>query len=63
MASQPGPDLVLFVGRIIVEDDAGILAGWNLALDAIEEADELPVTVARHILADHSAVQHIERGE
>ena len=35
MASQPGLDLVHFVGRVIVEDEVDILAGWNLALDAL----------------------------
>src|SRR5262249_40414634 len=39
------------------------LAGGDLALDGIEEADELAVAVALHAAADDAAVEHAERGE
>jgi hypothetical protein len=35
----------------------------DLALDGIEEADELEVAVVLHAAADHGAVEHAERGE
>ena len=39
------------------------LAGRNLALDRVEEADELLVAVALHAVADHGALEHVQRGE
>ena len=39
------------------------LAGRNLRLDGVEEADELLMAVALHVAADHRAVEHVERGE
>ena len=39
------------------------LAGRDVALDRVEEAEELLVPVALHALADHRAVEHVERGE
>ena len=39
------------------------LSGRHLALDAVEEADELLMAVALHVLADDRAVEHVERGE
>ena len=39
------------------------LAGRDLALDGIEEADEFEVAVALHAAADHRAVEHAEGGE
>src|SRR5438067_9211086 len=38
-------------------------AGRDLALDRVEEADELLMAVALHVAADHGAVEHVERGE
>ena len=53
----------MFVRRVIVEDDVDGAASRNRALDAVEEADELLMAVARHVLPDHRPVQHIERGK
>ena len=53
----------MLVGGVIVEDDVDGLAGGNLALDGVEEADELLMAVALHAAADHRAVEHVERGE
>ena len=39
------------------------LAGRDLALDGVEEADEFDVAVTLHAAADHRAVEHAERGE
>jgi len=39
------------------------LAGWNLALDGVEETDELLMPVALHVAADHRAVEDVHRGK
>src|SRR5690242_17151215 len=38
-------------------------AGGTVALDGVEEADELLVPVALHAAADYGAIEHVERGE
>ena len=53
----------MLVGRIVVEHGVDHLAGGHLALDVIEEADEFLMPVALHVPADHSTIQHIERGK
>src|SRR5690606_33940118 len=63
MTIEPGSDLVLLVGGVIVEDHMDRLVRRDLALDAVEEADELLVAVALHVLRDDRAVQNVERGE
>ena len=39
------------------------LAGRDLALDGIQEADELLVTMPLHASTDDPTVQDVERGE
>jgi len=39
------------------------LASRNLALDGVEEADDLLMPVALHIAADHGSVEHVHRRE
>ena len=63
MAVEPGAHLGVLVGGVVVEDDVDGLAGRHLALDGVEEADELLVAVALHVAADDGAVEHVERGE
>ena len=53
MAVQPGFDLRVLVRGVVVEHDVDQLAGGHVALDPIEEADELLVAVALHALPDH----------
>ena len=52
MPGQPGADLGLLVGAIVVEDHVDHLAGRHGALDRVEEADELLMPVALHAAAD-----------
>ena len=40
-----------------------ILPAGTSRFDRLEEADELLMAVALHALADHGAVEHVERGE
>ena len=60
---EPGTHLGVLGGGIIVEDGVDQLAGRHGGLDPIEKADELLVAVPCHALADHGAVEDIERGE
>ena len=53
MPCQPGADLGLLVGRIIVEDDVDGLVGGQFGFDGVEESDELLMPVTLHIAADH----------
>ena len=63
MALEPGTDLRVLVGGVVVEDDVDDLAGRHLGLDGVEEADELLMPVALHAAADDLALEHVERGE
>ena len=49
MAAEPGPDLGVLVGGVVVEDGVHHLAGPDLGLDGVEEADELLMAVWRCI--------------
>ena len=51
------------VGGVVVEDDVDGLACRNVPFDLVEEADELLMPVALHVLADDRSVQHVERGK
>jgi len=59
MARQPCPNLVMLVGGIVVEDDVDHLAGRDLALNGVEKADELLVTVLLSAFADHRAFEDV----
>src|SRR4029453_3272774 len=60
---EPSAHLGMLMRGVIVEDHVDHLAGRHLALDRVQEADELLVAVARHAAADHPAVEDVERGE
>ena len=53
----------MLVGAVVVEDDVDGLALGNVPFDPVEEADELLMPVALHVLPDDRSVQHVERGE
>ena len=63
MALEPGQDLGVFVGGIVVKDDMDHLARRHLALDGIEKANELLMAMLLHALPHHLAIEDIERGE
>jgi hypothetical protein len=63
MAREPSPHGGMLVGGVVVEDRVECLAGGNLALDGVEEADELLMLVALHVAADHGSVERVHRGE
>jgi hypothetical protein len=51
------------MGRVVVDDGLDQLACWDIALDGVEEADELLVPVPLHAPSDHPPVQHVQRRE
>jgi hypothetical protein len=59
MARQPAAD----DGGVIVEDCVDGVAGGNFALDCIEKADELLVTMVLHVPPDHGCVEDVHRRE
>ena len=63
VTAQPFDHLGVLVDGVVVEDGMNGLAGRDLALDGIEEADELLMAVALHAATDDLAFQHVEGGE
>ena len=60
---EPGADLGMLVGGVVVEDDVDHLAGRHLGLDRVQEAHELLMAVALHVAADDGPVEDVERSE
>jgi hypothetical protein len=50
-------------GGVVVEDGVNHLAGGDLALDGVEEADELLMAMALHVAAHHGSIEHVHRRE
>jgi hypothetical protein len=63
MVREPAAHGGMFVGGLIVEDGVDGLAGWNLAFDRVEEADEFLVAVALHVAADDGSVEDVHGRE
>jgi len=63
VALEPLAHLGVLVSGIIVEDHMHELAGGNLRLDGVEEADKFLMAVTLHVAANHFAVEHVERSE
>src|SRR4051794_25188445 len=61
MPVEPGADLGMLVGGVVVEDDVDHLAGRHLGLDRVQEAHELLMAVALHVAADDGPVEDVER--
>jgi hypothetical protein len=51
------------LGGIVVDDGVDRLSLRHLRLDGIEEADELLMAVALHVVSDDGAVEDVEGGE
>jgi len=49
---EPGADLGMLVGGVIVDDQMQLSAGRGLAVDLVEKADEFLMPMARHALAE-----------
>ena len=63
VAVEPGPDLWMLMGGVVVENDVDGLIRRDLGVDQVQEADELLVPVALHIAPDDRPVEHVEGGE
>jgi len=63
MSSHPGFDPRVFVGCVIVHDKMQIEMGRRLGVDLVEETNEFLVSMTRHAVADHFAIEHAQRGE
>ena len=51
------------MGGVVVHDDVQIEVGGGLAIDRVEEANELLMPMAPHALANHRAIEHAESRE
>src|SRR6478672_3142206 len=56
-------DLGMLMGGVVVDNTVDQLASWHFALNSVQEADELPATVALHAASDDTAIQCVEGGE
>ncbi|MCE3249174.1 MAG: hypothetical protein K0R61_856 [Microvirga sp.] len=63
VAGEPGQHLRLLVDGVVVEDDVDDLAGRDLCLNGVEEADDLLMPVALHAAPEHGAIEDVEGGE
>src|SRR5260370_1865000 len=62
MARQPGLDLRMLMGGVVVDDDVDDLTGGDFGFDGLEEADEIPMPVPLHAAAEDPAFQCVESG-
>ena len=63
VAIEPSPDLWMFMGGVVVENDMDDLVFGDLSIDHVQETDELLVPVALHIASDHGPVEDVQGGE
>src|SRR6266481_9378454 len=63
MPPEPALDGRALVGAGVVEDQVQRQVARRLAVDAVEEVQELTRPVPRHASADHLPIEEIERGE
>ena len=63
MTLQPGLNLVLLVGGVVVDNGVDGLVFGNGAFDLVEEANKLLMPVTLHILTNHGAIQHFQGRE
>lgn len=61
VSGEPFLDLVLLMRSVIVEDHMDRLVSGYFAVDPIEEADKLLMTL--HVLPYDGSVEHVERGK
>ena len=63
VASQPGRELRVLVGGVLVEHDISGLAGRHGSFDGVVEADEVAVAGALHAAAEDGAFKNSEGGK
>ena len=60
VSSEPGFYTGMLVSAVIVHDQVQVDTGRSLAVHYFKKADEFLVTMARHTVADHLAVEHAQ---
>src|SRR5688572_8336582 len=63
MSWHPGVDARVFVGCVIVHDKMQIEIRRCLGVDLVEKTNEFLVSMMRHAVANHFAIEHAQRGE
>ncbi len=63
MSGQPLANLRVLVGGIIVDDSVDGLSRRDLALEFLQEANELLMAMALHVPTDDGPVENIEGGK
>ena len=55
---QPGSNTRMFMGSIIVDDQVQSQIGRHFGVDAFQKPNKFLMSVTRHAIADHSAIEH-----
>src|SRR3974377_683529 len=63
MAGEPGADLCVLMGGIIVEDGMDDFAGRDRPLDGVPKTNEVLMPVALNVLCDNLCVERSQRRE
>lgn len=63
MPTKPGLDARMLVGTVIVYDEVELQVGRCLAIDLLEESNELLVSMTRHAAPYDFSIEHTERGK
>lgn len=63
MSREPGADFLVLVSGVVVENDMDHLPDRDGTLQGVQEADELLVSMALHVAAEHFACQDVQGGE
>ena len=63
MAAEPVDHLGMLVGGVVVQDHMDQLARRDLALNGVEETDELLVAMTLHAASDDTALRHVQGGK
>ena len=63
MPGKPGADFFVLMSGVVVENGVDDFACGDLSLDGVQEADELLMAVALHVLSDHRAIEHVQCGK
>ena len=63
MISDPGEDLGVFVGGVIIGDGMDDLSGGDSSFDSVQELDKLLMSMLFHAAPYDGSIQNVERGE
>ena len=60
MSAQPGLNARMLVGPVVVYDKVELQVGGGLAIDLLEESNELLVSMTGHAIAYDFSIKHTE---